>query len=112
MMANNNKGGFIYLMTNKNRTVLYTGVTSNLKQRIWQHENHLFPSSFTDKYNAEYLIYYEWFDQIQSAINREKQIKRWTRAKKNFIIDLKNKEWRFLNEEVYNDIYSLLAEDT
>lgn len=102
-----NKGEFTYIMTNRNKTVLYTGVTSDLKKRVWEHEHHQFSKSFTDKYNAVYLIYYEWFDDIKSAINREKQIKRWNRAKKEFIINQKNAGWSFLNKEVYDDIYSL-----
>ena len=102
------KGGFVYFMTNKSKTVLYVGVTSNLKNRVWEHQNHIIPRSFTAQYNVEFLIYYEWFDSIVTAIEREKQIKNWTRKKKEFIISLKNEQWQFLNEEVYSDIYSLL----
>ncbi len=102
------KGGFIYIMTNKRKTVLYTGVTSNLKTRVWEHANHELQNSFTDKYNVEYLVYYEWFDSIEKAIEREKQIKKWSREKKVNLIILKNIEWRFLNEEIYNENYSLL----
>ena len=102
------KGGFVYIITNKNKTVLYVGVTSNLKSRIWEHEHHEFDKSFTNKYNLEFLIYYEWYDNIERAIEREKQLKRWTRDKKEYIINLKNKDWRFLNDEIYNEVYSLL----
>ena len=65
------KGGFIYFMTNKNKTVLYVGVTSKLRQRVWEHQNHILPHSFTSRYNAEFLIYYECFDSIEAAIERE-----------------------------------------
>ena len=101
-------GGFIYLMTNKNKTVLYTGVTSNLKARVWDHAHHRVKNSFTDKYNAGYLIYYEWFESITAAINREKEIKKWNRTKKELLIASKNPAWIFLNEEVYHEVYSLL----
>ncbi|HOZ85003.1 MAG TPA: GIY-YIG nuclease family protein [Niabella sp.] len=102
------KGGFIYILTNKNKTVLYIGVTSNLRQRIWQHETHFYKNSFTARYNVEFLTYYEWFDYILTAIYREKELKKWRREKKDALIVTKNPDWRFLNEEVHNDIYSLL----
>ena len=102
------KGGFVYILTNKAKTVLYTGVASNLKSRIWEHEHHELKGSFSDRYNVEFLIYYEWYDTIEKAIAREKQLKNWTRKKKEYLIDLKNKDRRFLNEEVYKEIYSLL----
>lgn len=70
------RGGYIYLMTNKHKTVLYTGVTSNIKARVWDHAHHAVKNSFTDKYNVEYLIYYEWFESIIAAIHREKEIKK------------------------------------
>lgn len=103
-----NKGGFVYIMTNKNKTVLYLGVTSNLKSRVWEHEHHEIKNSFSDRYNLEFLLYYEWFDDIVTAIEREKEIKKWRRNKKEILICSKNPEWNFLNEDVYNEIYSLL----
>jgi putative endonuclease len=102
------KGGFIYILTNKRLTVLYTGVTANLRRRIWEHEHHEVPASFTDQYNVCFLIYYEWFDNITTAIAREKQIKNWRREKKEALIATKNPNREFLNEEVYNEIYRLL----
>ncbi|MCF3110930.1 GIY-YIG nuclease family protein [Niabella sp. CC-SYL272] len=96
------------MMTNQHKTVLYIGVTSNLKARVWEHAHHAVPGSFTDRYKVTFLIYYEWFDTIDSAIEREKQLKCWSRKKKEFLIRLKNPEWRFLNEDVYDEMYSLL----
>lgn len=102
------KGGFTYILTNKHHNVLYIGVTSDLVHRIWQHKTHFYQNSFTDKYNVEFLIYYEAFDSIELAIEREKQLKKWSRTKKENLINGKNKEWRDLYEEIMNDNYSLL----
>ncbi len=63
----------IYILTNKNKTVLYTGVTSNLEQRMYQHKNSSY-EGFSKKYNCEYLIYYEVYEDMENAIIREKQI--------------------------------------
>ncbi|MDQ3190330.1 MAG: GIY-YIG nuclease family protein, partial [Bacteroidota bacterium] len=62
---------YIYILTNKNHTVLYTGVTSNLERRCWQHKNKTY-KGFTEKYNVDKLIYFEFFKYINSAIKREK----------------------------------------
>ncbi|MCD2425494.1 GIY-YIG nuclease family protein [Niabella pedocola] len=102
------KGAFVYILTNKLRTVLYIGVTSNLRARLWEHEHHEIPGSFTDKYNATLLIYYESLDTINSAIEREKQLKGWVRKKKEQLIVRKNPQWKVLNEEIAKEIYSLL----
>ncbi len=69
------KGGFVYIMTNKNNAVLYTGVTSDLQTRVMQHKNERYPQSFTAKYKCYKLLYFEVFDDIESAIAREKYIK-------------------------------------
>ena len=73
---------FVYIMTNKNNNVLYTGVTSNLVKRVYEHKNHLDKGSFTDKYNVTKLIYFEQTTDINAAIEREKQIKSWKREQK------------------------------
>ncbi len=90
---------FVYIITNKNKTVLYTGVTSNLAKRIQEHvdEKH---KGFSQKYQCKYLIYYEAFEHISHAIAREKQIKKWRREKKEDLINTLNPEWRFLNDEI------------
>ena len=70
---------FVYILTNKNNNVLYTGVTNNLVKRVYEHKNHLDKGSFTDKYNVTKLIYFEQTSDVKSAIEREKQIKSWKR---------------------------------
>jgi putative endonuclease len=87
------KGGSIYIMTNKLKTTLYIGVTADLQIRIRQHKEHYFKESFTDKYNLEYCVYYENFYSIQEAIAREKQIKKWSRIKKENLINSLNPNW-------------------
>jgi len=93
---------FVYIITNKRRTTLYTGVTNDLLFRLWQHEedSKTRKKTFAGKYNCYNLIYYEHFDYIQHAIDREKEIKGWTRLKKENLINSFNLEWRFLNDEI------------
>lgn len=92
----------VYIITNYNKTVLYTGVTNDLKRRIYEHHNGLF-EGFTKKYKCHFLIYYEHFSNINYAIMREKQIKSWRREKKDRLISSFNPEWKFLNEDIYNN---------
>lgn len=87
-------------MTNKNNTTLYTGVTSDLKTRVDQHKNNLFPKSFTSDYNLHKLVYYEGFHRIEEAILREKQIKAGSRKKKEELINSINPGWHDLYSEV------------
>lgn len=94
------RGGCIYIMTNKNKTTLYVGVTSNLHSRIYEHKTHVYPKSFTAKYNLEYCVYYEFFPLIEEAINKEKEIKKWRREKKKKLISTLNPEWNDLWEEI------------
>lgn len=91
------RGGAIYILTNKNNTVLYTGVTSDLRKRLYEHKNKLFVSSFTSRYNVLKLVYYEVFTSIEEAIAREKQIKGGSRKKKIVMIEGMNPEWRDLS---------------
>ena len=90
---------FVYIITNKNKTVLYTGVTNDLERRVFEHELGSI-RGFSQKYNCKYLIYYEYFTFIEEAIKREKQIKKWRREKKEFLINTRNPEWQFLNEDI------------
>ena len=76
------KGGCVYIVTNQRHTVLYTGVTSDLISRIYQHIHKIYKNSFTEKYNVNKLVYYEIFISIEEAIAREKQIKAGSRQKK------------------------------
>ena len=88
------QGGYIYIITNKSHTVLYTGVTSNLANRINQHKTKVFKNSFTSKYHVDILIYFEKFDRIEDAIFREKQIKAGSRQKKLDLISKFNPTWK------------------
>jgi putative endonuclease len=94
------KGGCIYIMTNKNNTTLYTGVTSDLYSRITEHKEKYYSQSFTARYKLNKLIYYESFNSIEEAIEREKQIKGGSRKKKEKLINSINPEWKDLFEEV------------
>ena len=76
------RGGYVYIMTNRTNKVLYTGVTSNLYNRICEHKNKYYPQSFTSRYNATKLVYFEFFIDIGEAIAREKKIKGGSRQKK------------------------------
>jgi putative endonuclease len=88
------------LLTNWNNKVLYTGVTSNLEGRVYQHKNKLI-KGFTEKYNINKLVYFEQTSDIESAITREKEIKHWCREKKNMLIESTNKEWQDLSKRWY-----------
>ena len=86
---------YVYIITNKNNTTLYTGVTSNLIQRIYQHKEKLV-EGFSKKYNLQKLVYYECTKDVQSAIYMEKQIKAGSRMKKIQLIENMNPEWKDL----------------
>lgn len=88
---------FIYIMTNRSKT-LYTGVTSNLQRRVYEHKQKLAPG-FTAKYNIDCLVYFETAIDPESTIAREKQIKGWTRTKKTALIESKNPAWVDLSAE-------------
>lgn len=90
----------IYIMASRSRT-LYIGVTSNLFRRVWQHKNGTY-GGFTSQYNITRLIYYEEFVLMQNAIAREKQLKRWSRSKKLWLISMQNPAWVDLAEEWYH----------
>ena len=95
------KGGYIYILTNKNNTVLYVGVTSNLSQRMQQHINGYYKNSFTSRYNLTKLVYYEELNSIEDAVAREKQLKAGSRKKKVDLIEKRNPQW--------NDLYNNLS---
>ena len=94
------KPGFVYIITNKYNTVLYTGVTSNLPERILDHIHKRHPNSFSAKYGLYKLVYYEQFQMIGDAIGREKQIKAASRAYKNGLVNSLNPKWEDLCEEI------------
>jgi putative endonuclease len=93
------KGGYVYVVTNKAKSVLYIGVTSNLSARITQHRSGE-GSAFTKRYNCIYLIYYRFFDTIVEAIENDKKMKRWNRAWKDKRITEFNPQWT----DLYNEI--------
>jgi len=89
---------YVYILTNKNNTVLYTGVTNDLVRRCHEHKNKLI-KGFTERYNVDRLIYYELFDDINFAIKREKQIKGYSRDKKELLIKKLNPN----RDDLYNN---------
>ena len=90
---------FVYIMMNSGGTTLYTGVTNDLVRRVAEHRDDL-SDSFTARYNAHRLVYYEVHESIRAAIAREKQIKRWSRKKKEYLIRTRNPRLLDLSEEV------------
>lgn len=94
------KRGYTYILTNKNHTVLYTGVTSNLSQRMERNRSGYYKNAFSHKYNVTELVYYEVFDLVVDAIAREKQIKGGSRQKKINLINALNPEWKDLSVEL------------
>jgi putative endonuclease len=90
---------YIYIMTTKKNTALYTGVTNDLARRVFEHKNGLI-KGFSSKYNVHKLVYFEEFDDINDAIRREKQIKGGSRANKIKLIESMNKQW--------TDLYNVL----
>ena len=93
------KESYVYLLTNQHNNVLYTGVTNDLIRRIYEHKNKRVVG-FTRKYNVDRLVYFEVCPDIMAAIAREKQIKAWSRKKKNDLVNTLNSEWA--------DLYPLL----
>lgn len=93
----------VYILTNEYRTTLYIGVTNNIQRRLDQHHFDSLNSkrSFAGKYNCIYLVYYEVYDNPETAIAREKELKKWRREKKNDLISGFNPSWKTLNNEVF-----------
>jgi putative endonuclease len=90
---------YVYIMTNKHNTVLYVGVSNDLKRRVHQHKSKD-ASSFTKKYNVDKLVYYETCEDVEAAIAREKQLKGGSRKKKIDLIETCNPDWKDLYEEI------------
>jgi len=93
------KVGYTYIMTNRKDGVLYVGVTSDLVKRVYEHKTHAV-KGFSDKYNTDKLVYFEQYDDIYDAIQREKTIKHWVRQWKINSIEKENPDWR----DLYDDI--------
>ncbi|MDX9892893.1 MAG: GIY-YIG nuclease family protein [Patescibacteria group bacterium] len=92
---------YVYLMVNKTNTVVYTGVTNNLRRRVFEHKNKLV-KGFTSKYNVNKLVYFEETEDVSTAIFREKQIKGWLRIKKIKLIQTRNQGFKDLSEYWYD----------
>ena len=91
---------YVYILTNKHHTVLYTGVTNDLIRRVYEHKTHADPKSFASKYNVNKLVYFEVTNDIRAAIEREKQIKRWSRDRKTDLIFEKTPHWVDLYDKI------------
>ncbi len=101
---------FVYLLTNEWRNVLYVGVTNSLERRVWEHKNKTVPG-FTKRYNCDLLVHAETYDQVEQAIAREKQLKGWTRARKNALVESTNPKWKDLAADWYADAPGTCAGD-
>lgn len=93
------KRGYVYILASQRNGTLYIGVTSDLIQRVWQHKQDLV-AGFTRKYGVHDLVYYEVYDDIRDAIQREKRLKKWKRAWKLELIEKENPEWLDLYEQL------------
>ena len=91
---------YVYILTNSNKNVFYTGITNDLARRVYEHRHHLDKGSYTDRYNVEYLVYYESSSDVKAAIEREKPIKGWNRKRKDKLIASKNPNWVDLYETI------------
>ncbi len=95
------KSGTVYIMCSPNKNVLYTGVTSELANRIWKHKSKFYPKSFTAKYNCVMLVYFKHYNSISEAIMEEKRIKGGDRKQKEDLILGINPVWKDLSNDVY-----------
>ena len=90
---------FVYMMTGWDNGVIYIGVTGNLMRRVYEHKSKQIPG-FTCKYNLNKLVYCEEYNDVNLAIKREKQLKRWTRQKKNMLVNSMNPDWKDLSADL------------
>ena len=93
---------YIYILTNWNNKVMYIGMTNDLERRVAEHKEKIIPG-FTKRYNVNKLVYYEYTMDVNSAIDREKQIKKWRREKKNALVETMNPEWKDLSLNWYKE---------
>ncbi|HAJ90781.1 MAG TPA: endonuclease [Rhodospirillaceae bacterium] len=94
-----NKNFYVYILANKTNDVIYTGITSDLVKRIWEHKNKVV-EGFTEKYNVDRLVYFEVHNNAEAAIKREKNIKDWKRDWKDQLIEKENPKWEDLYERI------------
>ncbi|MEO3408368.1 GIY-YIG nuclease family protein [Mucilaginibacter sp. CAU 1740] len=97
------RGGCVYIITNKNNSVLYTGVTSDIIGRIYDHKNKTYPQSFAAKYNCNKLVYYLFYHHIEEAIAAEKTLKAGNRQMKVKLVEELNPEWKDLYDDLIKD---------
>ncbi len=90
---------YVYLLTSQNNRVMYVGITNDLKRRVYEHKNKLL-KGFTEKYNINKLVYYEQTNDVITALNREKEIKKWRREKKNNLVERINPNWDDLSSAI------------
>ena len=91
---------YVYILTNKTDEVMYIGVTNDLRRRLYEHKNKQI-EGFTKKYHVHKLVYFEEYSEVNDAITREKQLKRWVRSKKNLLVETKNPNWDDLGERFF-----------
>ncbi len=91
---------YVYILSTNDNKVIYTGVTNNLPKRVYEHRNSLDRKSFTSRYHVKKLVYFEYTGDVRAAIEREKQIKSWNRARKNKLIQMQNPNWDDLYETI------------
>ena len=91
---------YVYILANAHKSAIYTGITSDLIRRVYEHKNHFDRGSFTAQYNIDRLVYYEMTSDVNAAIEREKQIKGWNRRRKNKLIESKNPNWVDLYDSI------------
>jgi len=94
---------YVYIMFNRRNGTLYVGMTNDIVRRVWEHKNKALPDSFTAKYGCDKLAYYEDFDYVNDAIEREKKLKAGSRARKIKLIESINPEWKDLS--AYNEFW-------
>ena len=98
---------FVYILANRTNVALYTGVTKHLERRLWEHRSVCLPRSFTARYKIDKLVYFETTTDVHAAIAREKQIKSWSRQKKNQLIERRNPHWL----DLYQNLQQTPAEE-
>ena len=91
---------YVYILSNSHKNVIYTGITNDLVRRVYEHKQHLDKRSFTSRYNVENLVFFEETTDVETAIEREKQIKGWNRKRKEKLIEAKNPNWNDLYEDI------------
>ena len=91
---------YVYILSSASNSTIYTGVTNNLIKRVFEHKHNMDPNSFTARYQIHKLVYYEATTDVRAAIEREKQIKSWNRARKNRLVDGMNPRWEDLYDKI------------